>query len=73
MILKSNYGKGIKDFSEKNRLGLYITREAGGISNRAGFGEYLEKEYFGTKEVSFKSSTFHPSNNYKVENAVEVK
>ncbi|MCD6549337.1 hypothetical protein J7K41_01340, partial [Candidatus Micrarchaeota archaeon] len=64
----------IKDFCKKNDLGLYITTDAGGISNRAGFSDYLRDKYFGDEKIKVKpKTTFHPDYHYVVRSAVNVK
>jgi len=63
----------VKDFCDKNDLGLYITTDAGGISNRAGFPDYLTDKYFGEETVKIEPETeFHPSYHYVVRSAVNV-
>jgi len=64
----------VKDFCDKNDLGLYITTDAGGISNRAGFPDYLTDKYFGEEMVKVEPETeFHPYYHYVVSSAVNVK
>jgi len=64
----------VKYFCDKNDLGLYITTDAGGISNRAGFPDSLTDKYFGEEKIKIEpETTFHPNYNYVVEDAVNVK
>ena len=61
----------VKEFCDKNNFELYITDQAGGISNRSGFANRL-RNYFSNEWVDIKETTFHPSYNYRVRRATKV-
>lgn len=67
--------KSVHGFAKENNFELYITNEAGGLSNRAGFEEYIINNYRTTASEQVKDKTgrkvklqFHPNYEYEVRN-----
>ncbi len=63
----------IKSYAKRNKYELYVSADAGGLTNREELLPYLEEHYDKTKNIEITPITIHPDQEYKIKSINPIK